>query len=172
MSDPATLSSMQVFREVPKRALSELCILAPPVQFQIGAVLFEQGMTADVALLLIEGKLNVEVRGANQLRQLGQVHPGEIVGEQALFSRGGQRSATVRAAAASSCLLLSAEVLEKASTNLAVIAIERQLLATLARRIRGTNQEIQKVWKETNELAPPDNKKSLATRLRSLFGGR
>jgi CRP-like cAMP-binding protein len=172
MSDPATLSNMLVFRDVPRRALSELCILAPPVQFPIGALVFEQGMTADVALLLIEGKLNVEVHGAGQPRQLGQVHPGEIVGEQALFSRGGERSATVKAGQASSCLLLSAEVMEKASTNPAVIAIERQLLATLARRIRGTNQEIQKVWKEASELAPPEDKKTLTTRLRGLFGGR
>jgi CRP-like cAMP-binding protein len=163
---------MHVFRNVPRRALSELCILAPPVQFPIGAVVFEQGMTADVALLLIEGKLSVEVHGAGQQRSLGQVHPGEIVGEQALFSRGGERSATVRAGQASSCLLLSPEVLEKASTNPAIIAIERQLLATLARRIRGTNQEIQKVWKETSELEPPENRKSLATRLRGLFGAR
>jgi CRP-like cAMP-binding protein len=135
-------------------------------------MVFEQGMTADVALLLIEGKLSVEVQSTGQPRPLGQVHPGEIVGEQALFSRGGERSATVRARQPSSCLLLSPEVLEKASTNPAVIALERQLLATLARRIRGTNQQIQKVWKETSELTPPDNRKSLATRLRGLFGGR
>lgn len=172
MSDPATLSKMHVFRDVPSRALSELCILAPPVQFQIGATVFEQGASADVALLLINGKLDVEVTSKGQRRQVGQVHPGEIVGEQALFSRGGQRSATVRAGTASSCLLLSAPVLEQASTNPAVIAIERQLLATLARRIRGTNQEIQKVWKETSSLTVTEQKQTLATRLRGLFGGR
>ena len=172
MSDPATLSQMHVFRDVPNRALNELCILAPPVQFPIGATIFDQGNKADVALLLINGKLDVEVASKGQRRQVGQVHPGEIVGEQALFSRGGQRSATVRAGTACSCLLLSVDVLDKASTNPAIIAIERQLLATLARRIRGTNQEIQKVWKETSDLEVKEQKQSLATRLRGLFGGR
>lgn len=172
MSDPATLSKMHVFRDVPPRALSELCILAPPVQFPIGATVFEQHSASDVALLLIEGKLDVEVTSRGQRRQVGQVHPGEIVGEQALFSRGGERSATVRAGTASSCLLLSPEVLEQASTNPAVIAIERQLLATMARRIRSTNQEIQKIWKETGSLDQPEAKQTLATRLRGLFGGR
>ena len=172
MSNPAILSKMHLFKGVPSRSLSELCILAPPVQFQIGATLFEQGAAADVALLLIEGRLNVEVKSAGQQRQVGQVHPGELAGEQALFSRDGRRSATVRAGSASSCLLLSAETLEKASTNPAIIAIERQLLATLARRIRGTNKEIQKVWKEAADLAPEEQTLTLAARLKGLFGGR
>jgi len=172
MSNPATLSTMRVFREVPKQALNELCILAPPVHFPTGSTVFAQGKVADVALLLIEGKLDVEVETKGHHRSVGQVHPGETVGEQALFSRGGKRSATVRASTPSSCLLISPEVLEEASDNPAIIAIERNLLATLARRIRRTNQEIQKVWKEAGDLAPPDGKERFADRLRSLFGGR
>jgi len=172
MSNPATLSSMRVFTNVPKGALGELCILAPPVQFPIGAMVFEQGKTSDVALLLIDGRLDVEVESKGQHRQVGQIHPGEIVGEQALFSRGGERSATVRAGTPSSCMLLSSEVMEQAQANPAIIAIERHLLATLARRIRRTNQEIQKVWKEAGDMAPPEGKKRFADRLRDLFGGR
>ena len=172
MSNPATLSSMHVFRDVPQKALSELCILAPPVNFPIGATVFEQGKTSDVALLLINGRLDVEVESRGQRREVGQVHPGELVGEQALFSRGGERSATVRASTASSCLLLSPEVMEQAQSNPAIMAIERHLLATLARRIRRTNQEIQKIWKETGDLQPPEQTTTLVNRLRGLVGGR
>ncbi len=171
MSSPDVLASMFVFKGVPKRSLHELCILAPPVQFPLGATVFEQGKVADVALILIEGRLEVEVESRGQYRQVGQVHPGEIVGEQALFSRGGERSATVRAAIASTLLLLSPEMMERASGNPAMIAIEQQLLATLARRLRRTNQETQKIWKEAGSIAAPGQKKKLADRLRGLFGG-
>ncbi len=172
MSNPAILSNMSVFRDVPQKALGELCILAPPVNFSVGATVFEQGKTSDVALLLIEGRLEVEVESSGKVRQVGQIRPGEIVGEQALFSRGGERSATVRAGSPSKCLLLSNETMERAHSNPAIVAIERHLLATLARRIRRTNQEIQKVWKEAGDMAPPDGKRRFADRLRGLFGGR
>ena len=40
--------------------------------------------------------------------------------------------------------------------NPAVVAIERHLLGTLARRIRRTNQETSKIWKEyAVQEAPP-----------------
>ncbi len=54
-----------------------------------------------------------------------------------------------------------------------MIAIEGHLLGSLARRIRTTNLNIQRVWKEEVERpepAPaPEN--TLRARLRRLFGG-
>ena len=168
----ATANELFIFRDVPPRSVSELCILAPPVDFQVGSTVFSQGADADVALLLIEGKLDVEVVSGGVGRPVGQVLPGEIVGERALFSRDGKRSANVRAAQNSRALLISWDLLEKASGNPAMVAIERHLMGTLARRIRRTNQAIQKVWKETGDLEAPEQKKRFADRLRSLFGGR
>jgi CRP-like cAMP-binding protein len=163
---------MYLFKGVSAEALRELSSLAPPVSFKPGVTLFSQGDTSDVALLLLEGKLSVEVAIAGQHREVGAVNVGEIVGETAIFAREGKRSATVRALQSSSCLIISKELLIEANTNPAVIAIERHLLGSLARRVRRTNQEINKLWKE---VGVNDEHKSSgsgwAKKLKQIFQG-
>ena len=173
MSDIQAISNLFLFRSVPERALRELCILAPPVQFPLGSTIFEQGAVSDVALLLVSGSLGVEVESGGERRAVGTVNPGEIVGETALFTRGGTRSATVRASEQSQCLLLNWDVLERGSNNPAIVAVERHLLGTLARRIRRTNREIMSLWKESGDNAPEEAPSGgLVDKLKSLFGGR
>ena len=173
MNATETLASMFIFKGIPRTALHEMCALAPPVNFKPGTTVFNQGDASDVALLLIEGKLGVEVSSAGQHREVGQVNVGEIVGETALFAREGKRSATVRALQSSQCLLINREILEQANKNEALIAIERHLLGTLARRIRRTNQETAKLWKELSNENDGSTKASagLANKLKKLFGG-
>lgn len=172
MTSSDTLASMFIFKGVPKAALQEMCSMAPPVSFQPGVTVFNQGDGSDVALLLINGKLGVEVSSAGQLREVGQVNIGEIVGETALFARSGKRSATVRALQTSQCLLINRELLTNAAKNEAIIAIERHLLATLARRIRRTNQETAKLWKEIGSTPEASNEPAgFVAKLKKLFGG-
>jgi len=173
MSAAAQLAEMFIFRGVPMTSLHELCTMAPPVSFKPGITIFTQGDDSDVALLLVDGLLGVEVTSAGQHREVGQVNAGEIVGETALFAREGKRSATVRALKASQCLLINQELLLNAAKNPALVSIERHLLATLARRIRRTNQETSKLWKEIG--SGQDNEASstgLVLKLKKLFGGR
>jgi len=173
MSSTANISKMFIFRDVPHKSIHELCTMAPPVSFNTGVTIFNQGDESDVALLLVEGKLGVEVSSAGKYRDVGQVNMGEIVGETALFARTGKRSATVRALEQSQCLLINPELLINAAKNPAVIAIERHLLGTLARRIRRTNQETAKIWKEFDARSEDKEPAAgLVTRLKSLFGGR
>jgi CRP-like cAMP-binding protein len=141
-------SEMFIFKGIPSASLHALCAMAPPVNFKAGMTIFNQGDASDVALLLVEGRLGVEVSSAGQHREVGQVNVGEIVGETAIFSREGQRNATVRALTSSQCLLINKDLLVDAAQNPAMIAIERHLLGTLARRIRRTNQETTKLWHE------------------------
>ena len=172
MTPTDTLASMFIFKGVPKTALQEMCSMAPPVNFQPGVTVFNQGDESDVALLLINGKLGVEVSSAGQLREVGQVNIGEIVGETALFARRGKRSATVRALQTSQCLLINRELLTNAAKNEALIAIERHLLATLARRIRRTNHEPAQLWKELGSLSEASAEPAgFVTKLKKLFGG-
>ena len=176
-SDVDKLSKLYLFKSVPRRSLDELCALAPPVRFERRNEVFRQGAPADVALLVIEGRLIASVAAASGDKQVGEIRAGEIVGEQSLFVPGGRRSATVTAAEPSACLLISPDVIDHASHNPAVVAIEQFMLGTLARRIRGTNTAIQKVWKEapTGEVEPTQPEKKAPTlrdRLASLFGGR
>jgi len=173
VSDIQDISNLFLFRSVPERALRELCILAPPVRFPLGSTIFEQGAVSDVALLLVNGSLGVEVESGGERRSVGKVNPGEIVGETALFTRGGTRSATVRASEQSQCLLLNWDVLERGANNPAIVAVERHLLGTLARRIRRTNLEITALWKESTEAAPAASSSGgLVDKLKSLFGAR
>ena len=173
MSSTDQLAEMFIFKGVERTALHELCAMAPPVSFKTGMTIFTQGDESDVALLLLDGLLGVEVTSAGQHREVGQVNSGEIVGETALFARGGKRSATVRALKSSQCLLINEDLLLNGAKNPAVIAIERHLLGTLARRIRRTNQETTKLWKELGvKDTTPEVKAGLVGKLKSLFGGR
>ena len=172
MNATTALANLFIFRGVDKSALQELCSLAPPVAFSPGTTIFQQGHKSDVALLLVEGKLSVEVYSAGKTREIGQVNMGELVGETALFAREGRRSASVRALEHSECLLINQELLINSGKNPAVVAIERHLLGTLARRIRRTNQETSKIWKEYAVAEQAEENEGLIGRLKSIFGGR
>jgi len=168
-ADVDRLSQLYLFREVPRAALESLALSATTVRFAEGDTVFQQGTPADVALLLAEGRLTVHVLGPQGAdRVLGELRPGEVVGEQALLMSGASRSATVRAAEPCAGLLLSRELLERGQQNPAVVAIEQHLIASLVRRIRKTNQTIQGVWKA--EEVPAPQPRSLGERLRALFG--
>jgi hypothetical protein len=66
----------------------------PRRQITTGETLMEQGQPGRDLFLLLDGALDVEVDG----KVVGQVGPGAIVGERALFE-GGSRTSTLRAAA-------------------------------------------------------------------------
>ena len=168
------LSALPLFRSVPTESLERLIEASSLTQYRSAAHIFEQGSPADKALLLIEGKLEVSVTSGTTHRHVGEIHPGEIVGEQALFVTGGTRNASVFATLPSTCLVLSPALL-RGSNDPAIAALEQHLIATLARRIRKTNLEIQKAWKASRvEESQPESAEAptFRSRLRSLFGGR
>jgi CRP-like cAMP-binding protein len=179
ISDQETLSRLYLFREVPVSALQELCVLAPPVQFQAGSNVFAQGDAADTALLVVEGCLVASVEGRDGQKIVGDSRAGEIVGETGLFARDMLRSASVMAAEDSRCLLVDRNLLRNAGDNPALAALERHLLGTMARRIRRTNQTMQMVWKEkapteqtsTEAVPPSEEGATLRGKLSSLFSG-
>jgi len=119
----------------------------------------------------------VSVRAESHTRSVGSIHPGEIFGEQGLFHSKGVRNATVLASRPSQCLKLTPKLMKTHANNKAMVALEQHLIATMARRIRSTNLQIQKAWKEESKNNQPTNqpqeeqKTSLLGRLKSLFGG-
>ena len=174
--DAESLSKLFLFRRVKPKDISELCRIARPVQFQAGDEVFVQGQPADCALLVVSGRLVASVGSGVDRREVGDSRAGEIVGETALFSKSGKRSASVVAAEVSRCLILDNEVLTTSPYNGALVAIETHLLGSIARRIRSSGRVIQRVWKESGieESAPASTKKaapSLRERLAGFFGG-
>ena len=178
MSPLQILSKMRLFKEVPKKDLIKIINQCESISYAMGAVICHQGDSAEYALILIEGKLDVSVRSEHTTRSVGSIHPGEIFGEQGLFHSNGQRNATVLAVRPSICLKLTPKIIKTQSSNLAMVALERHLIATMARRIRATNMQIQKAWKEESDIEAKktvqteEPQKSLLGRLRSLFGGK
>lgn len=179
LPDIDALSQLYLFRGVPAKALAEILSLAPPVRYQAGEVLFRQRDPADVAMLLVEGRLVVSVRVEDVIRQVGDVKPGEVVGETALLNPNGRRSATVVASMPSTALKLSWYMLERAPMNPGVVALEQHLLGALVRRIRKTNQAILSEWRNlagpqaptpTPEPAGAAPRRGILGRLLGIFG--
>jgi CRP-like cAMP-binding protein len=173
IADIEELSELYLFRSVSPQALRAFCRKAAVASFEAGEVVLRQGDPADMAVMVVRGRLLTVVGDPGHERMIGEARPGELVGETALFVSGGRRSATVRAAEPARCLIINRALLQQFPNNPAMIAIEGHLLGSLARRIRTTNLNIQRVWKEEVERpepAPaPEN--TLRARLRRLFGG-
>ena len=173
--DAEKLAKLFLFRRVNPKDIAELCRIARPVSFQQGDEVFLQGEEANCALLVVEGRLVAHVGSGAEKREVGDSRAGEIVGETALFSRSGKRSATVLAAEKSRCLILDEEVLLTSPYNEALVAIESHLLGSIARRIRSSGRVIQRVWKESGtdagRLTVEKGSVSLRDRLAGFFGG-
>jgi CRP-like cAMP-binding protein len=175
------LAKMHIFRKVSEQNLDGFVKQCKPQSFMVGDAICSQGDKAENALILVSGKLEVSVSTESTVKHVGEIHPGEIFGEQGLFHSEGSRSATVIANRQSVCLVVTPKIMRQAVENPAVVALERHLIATMSRRIRATNLSIQKAWKDAqqeenqqNQEEPGTEEKpsSLLNRLRSLFGGR
>jgi CRP-like cAMP-binding protein len=170
MGDVDAMSALEVFADVPRRDLHELAVLAPPTRFPAGAALFSEGEEAQMALLILEGRVEASIGDGARARVVGQAGPGEIIGEQGLLGGSARRNATVRAVEPCACVILSADVLRRARDNEALVALEGRLLTTLASRIRHSNAVVQDAWRDS--VATVGGKGSIRDRLRSLWGRR
>lgn len=175
------LGQMYLFRAVPPKYLGAFLKQVKLKKYSTGAVVFRQGDPADRAMLVVAGRLVTTVGEGESGRTVGEIGAGEVVGETALFVNGGRRNATVTATEPTRCLIITRELLARSANNPAVVAVERHLLGSMARRIRSTNLNIQRVWKDDDWQ--PEVEKPAATgasaptltirqRLRGLFGGK
>ncbi len=174
------LGRLALFRAVPPQYLGDFLERARLENYGPGEVIFRQGDEADRALLVVAGRLVSAVGAGVDSRTVGEVLAGELVGETALFVSSGRRSATVTATEPTRCLVITQELLRGSTDNPAMVAVERHLLGSMARRIRSTNLSIQKIWKDddwqpeapraaaSGAAAPP---LTIRQRLRKLFGG-
>jgi len=187
------LSQLHCFRSVPRNALSALAEVCEVRTYEIRDAVLTQGSSTDIALLLVEGMLEVSVQARQTWHHIATIQPGEVVGESALFMQDISRNATVLAHKPSRCLVLSPDAVTRLAGNPALMALELSIVASLSRRIRKTNLEIQSAWKDTHPPTPPtasgkaktadkgskatetgkpEAPRTFAGRLRTMFKGR
>ena len=172
-------------RGISDAAVSELSQIAEQVTFRAGEVVFQRGARSDHALLLLSGRLSVSVDGTGgRERNVGDIWPGELVGESVLFEPDARRLAWVRATTASTALVLPPALLEERRDSPAVQALQAHLISLLSRRIRSTDLAIRKSWQAQRKAEPRAQKTTapqdaadaapltFTERLRALLGGR
>jgi CRP-like cAMP-binding protein len=172
------LSKMYMFRQVPPNDISELCSQAQPLSFGTGDIVYRRGEASNGGLLILSGSLNAYILHGSKQRDLGNSKPGEIVGETGIFAKGSNRTANVKAAEPTRCLVIDDNLLHATGNNQAILAIETYLISSIARRIRKNTQSIQIFWREMekqeameNDLGKSTKKVSFRTKFNRFFGG-
>ena len=112
------------------------------VRFRAGETILAQGELGDTAFVIVSGSVEVSVGEGAKAKSLGTLATGDVFGEMSLIEPG-PRSATVKAVADVECVVTSYDDFV-ASTE---VEPERamQLMRTLVRRLRQTNERIARI---------------------------
>ena len=125
----SALSAVGLFSACNKKELQSVAQLCMPLAVEEGFVLTTEGTAGRECFVIADGKASVTIKGA----KVGEVGPGECVGEMALLD-GGPRSATVTAESPMNVYALS--VSEFRSLLSASPAILGKIATSLAQRLR------------------------------------
>src|SRR5215469_9043467 len=123
------LSTVRLFSGCSKKELQSVARLCTPLSVEEGFVLTTEGTSGRECFVIADGKARVTIGG----RRVGEVAPGECVGEMALLD-GGPRTATVTAESPMNVYVLS--VSEFSSLLGVSPAILQKIAISLAQRLR------------------------------------
>ncbi|MCB9766504.1 MAG: cyclic nucleotide-binding domain-containing protein [Alphaproteobacteria bacterium] len=167
MDTYAALSKLSIARMVSERHRRQASEIAlTPYRVGAGETLLVEGEDDDTMMLVCEGELEVLV-GDPPMR-VATITEGRLLGEMALFSKHGRRSATVRTLTPCKLLLLdrgNLEVLRQLG-NALVPMLESTALRSLGRRLREVDALIASLA-EGQPLQAPDP--GMLSRLMDLF---
>lgn len=158
----ADLERIHAFRGLPTQELEELLAAAPLVELLREEQLSDEGVLTEGALLVVRGLLRVFVSQGGQPVLVGEIWPGEVCGEEALFQLEEDaaveppRNASVVAAVNTVAIRLTPELLEQARGTRTLAAMQAHLIHTLADRIQSTNLGMRKAWLEQQVREPMD----------------
>jgi len=147
---------LNLFGDMPTKAMNELLDATAVRQYRNGDVLFEQGDEPDGLHFVVSGRLHIEVcRPDGSCVFNGEIYAPEPVGELAMLS-GGKRSATVTAARESTVAFLNHDAFE----NLIVKNAERllSLSQVIVRRHANHVAPRQRSRDRTFVVVPLDNR--------------
>ncbi len=136
MADHLThLRGVSLFRGVTDAELAEIAKVTTELDLDAGTVMVAEGTSAREAFVILSGKAEVSVDG----KKVGEVGPGECVGEVALLDAG-TRSATVVATTPMRVLVLDPR--EFHSLLLTVPSITVKVAAALAAMVRELDERL------------------------------
>jgi CRP/FNR family transcriptional regulator, cyclic AMP receptor protein len=124
-----TLGTVGLFSGCSKKELQSVARLCTPLSVEEGFVLTTEGTPGQECFVIADGKARVTIGG----KKVGEVGPGECVGEMALLD-GGPRTATVTAESPMNTYVLS--VSEFRSLLDVSPIILRKIAISLAQRLR------------------------------------
>ncbi len=147
MSPPAhsPLRRLRPFRDVSPDDLAQLVAAGRWEELPAGATVSDQGDDALSAILIVEGRLRVRV--TESARDLGDLWPGSVVGENALFGVRTARSYSVSTVTRSRLLHLTRDQLRSLTGNGAVAALQRHVIEVTGRRLQTADLDMRKVWR-------------------------
>jgi CRP-like cAMP-binding protein len=139
----AVLGRVPMLAHLERTELESLARLMTPVDLASGDVLFHEGLPGGAMAVLMSGSLKVRARGHGGDAMVGNVYPGEIVGEMSCIDPA-PRSASVVAGSKAQVLCLTGEAFTRLEdkTPQVTIGIRNGILRQLAVRIRQTNERI------------------------------
>lgn len=174
-------ATLRPFRGAPRDRVEALLSSLRTVEFPTGAILAKQGEEAEVGMLLVQGRLLCRLDPGQ--RDLGELWPGSLVGDRALFGKRNNHLVSVIASTDCTLLELSRADLRSHADNPAVAALQRFLIADTARRLQAVDLDIRRLWTQRDQAAakaaapeptprPPQAEAGgLLDTLKRLFGG-
>ena len=138
------LLNVPMFSGLEPSVLSDVNLVARPVNCAAGDYLFKQGQSGDGMYLIREGGVRVEVRTpGDEVLQVSQASDYDIVGEMALVDRG-VRSASACAEKDTSAYFISCQRFEMLRSDLrpAAMAITNRLAREISTRCRTLIEDI------------------------------
>ncbi len=176
MASPAP--NPRLFQNLSPAQVERIQALGRRIGFVKGRVVFTEGQPATEALLLTEGRLAMTVGEGDERCIVGDVWPGELVGERAFFDGAGVHQVTVTAAANSRALFLDRAAIAALEDSAALASIQQHMVRTLLRRLQGTDLAVRKAWQEVRaaeakalvgDLPPAEERVPLVTSIRNIF---
>ena len=123
------LHRVPLFADLNRKQLREVARIADEMRFDAGRVLMREGELGRELFIILEGRANATRDG----HHLGEVGPGDAVGEMALIDHG-PRTATVVATEPMDVLIVSGRAFDRLKE--VVPGLTDALLKTAVRRLR------------------------------------
>lgn len=132
----AALRKSSVFGSLPDETLARLAVGMREFEAPAGQVLIERGQSGSGLFVIVDGCVEVDAPVHTR-----ECHAGEVVGELALLTRDGKRTARVRAKTDVSCLTLDRVAFEEAlatepQIGLALLDVVAARLAEVGAQLR------------------------------------